>query len=91
MINETPEQKEKRMFDSYKKDLIRLHNTPPLTDALRFNCIEYVCRFPAINPYKMAVALVAEGIKIVFDDSSISKAENQAKERKVKKLLKSEV
>lgn len=88
MLNETPEQKEKRMFESYKRDLIRLHNTPPVLDSLRFPCVEYVCRCPQIDPYKMAAALVSEGIKIIFDDSAISKAENKRKENKLLRLLK---
>lgn len=84
MLKETKEQKEIRVFNIYKKDLEKLsqeHN------FLRFICIEYVCSFPGIDPYKMAATLSAEGVKIVFDDSSISAAENKKKERKVKKSI----
>lgn len=84
MLKETKEQKENRMFNFYKKDLGELSRK---NNFLRFNVIEYVCRFPGIDPYKMAATLSAEGVKIVFDDSSISAAENKSKERKVKKSI----
>ena len=84
MLIETKEQKENRMFNFYKKDLGELSRK---NNFLRFNVIEYVCRFPGIDPYKMAATLSAEGVKIVFDDSSISTAENKRKERKAKKLI----
>ena len=84
MLNETKEQKEIRMFNIYKKYLEKLskHN-----NSVRFICIEYVCSFPKISPYKMAAVLSAEGIQIVYDDSIISRAENEKKERKVKKMI----
>lgn len=84
MLNETKEQKEIRMFNFYKKDLEKLNEK---NNFLRFNVIEYICSFPKIDPYKMAATLSGEGIKIIYDDSSISKAENQKKERKVKKMI----
>lgn len=83
MKNETKEQKEIRMFNFYKKYLEKLNEK---NNFIRFNVIEYVCSFPKINPYKMAATLSAEGIKIVYDDSSISRVENERKERKVKRL-----
>ena len=84
MLNETKEQREIRMFNTYKRDLEKLNEK---NNFLRFNVIEYVCNFPKINPYEMAATLSGEGIKIIYDDSSISKAENQKKERKVKKMI----
>lgn len=84
MLNETKEQKEIRMFNFYKRDLEKLYKE---NKFLRFNVIEYLCSFPEIDPYKMAAALSAEGIKIVYDDSSISKAGNEKKERKVKRMI----
>lgn len=36
----------------------------------------------------MAASLIESGIEIVYDDSSISKAENEKKQRKVKRFLK---
>lgn len=84
MLNETKEQREIRMFNIYKRDLEKLSQN---NNSVRFICIEYVCSFPKIDPYKMAATLSDEGIKIIYDDSSISKAENQKKERKVKKMI----
>ena len=84
MLNETKEQKEIRMFNIYKRDLEKLSKD---TNSVRFICIEYLCSFPKIDPYKMAAVLSTEGIKIVYDDSGISKAENEKKERKVKKMI----
>lgn len=84
MRKETDQEKENRIFNYYKKDLEKLNER---NNFLRFNVIEYVCSFPRIDPYKMAAVLSAEGKQIVYDDSSISKAENQKKERKVKKMI----
>ena len=53
----------------------------------RFNVIEYICKFPQIDPYKMGAALMADGVEIYFDDTTISAEENKKKERKVKKLV----
>lgn len=89
MLQETAEQKEKRIFEHYKKDLLVLAGYGK-DDWLRFNCIEYTCSFPKIDPYKMAAVLVGWGIKIVFDDSSISRAENKRKENKVRRLVRAE-
>lgn len=77
---ETLEEKEKRIFESYKQDLIKI----AIDGKMRFICIEYKCHFPKINPYKMANALMNEGLEIVFDDSSISQKENLVKKRKLK-------
>lgn len=80
MRNETAEEKRIRIFDSYKKDLEKLGKEH---GQIRMNCIEYVCSFPKINPFEMAKALKNSGYNVVFDDSSISKAENEKKRRKV--------
>ena len=55
---------------------------------MRMNVIEYVCRFPKIDPYKMAAALASDGFQILFDDSSISQVENYKKRKAFEKLLK---
>lgn len=81
--NETREQKEMRMFNYYKKELEKLGKK---NNSVRFICVEYLCHFPGIDPYKMAAALSADGIKIIYDDSTISAEENKKKERKVKKM-----
>jgi hypothetical protein len=83
MRSETAEQKEKRIFDFYKKDLEKIGEN---VGYVRMNVIEYVCGFPKIDPYKMAAALFVDGIGVVFDDSSISQKENEKKQKAVKKL-----
>lgn len=83
MTNETAEQKEIRMFNFYKKDLEKLGKE---NGYIRMNVIEYVCGFPKINAFKMAKVLKDNNYNIVFDDSSISRAENEKKRRKVEKI-----
>lgn len=83
MIHETAEQKAIRIFKFYKKDLEKLARKG---GRVRMNVIEYVCECPKINPFKMAKALQNDGYTILFDDSSISIAENEKKRRKVEKI-----
>lgn len=83
MMNETAGQKEIRIFNFYKKDLEKLGKE---NGYIRMNVIEYVCSFPKINAFKMAKALKDSNYNIVFDDSSISRAENEKKRRKVEKI-----
>lgn len=83
MRKETAQEKEIRMFNLYKKDLEKLGKE---NGYIRMNVIEYVCSFPQINPYKMAKSLKDSGYNIVYDDSSITKAENEKKRRKVEKI-----
>lgn len=80
MINETTAL---RIFNFYKKDLAKLAGKG---GWVRMNCIEYVCKCPKINPFKMAKALQNDGYTILFDDSSISIAENEKKRLKVEKM-----
>lgn len=84
MMNETAKQKEIRIFNLYKKDLEKLGKEH---GQIRLICIEYVCSFPKINPFKMAKVLKNSGYNVVFDDSTISKAENEKKRRKVEKFV----
>jgi hypothetical protein len=83
MRNETAAEKEKRMFEFYKKDLERVGKE---VGFVRMNVVEYVCSFPEIDPYKMAAAIVSDGFKVLFDDSSISRRENEKKRKAVEKL-----
>ena len=83
MMNETAKQKEIRIFNFCKKDLEKLGKEH---GQIRMIVIEYVCSFPKINPFKMAKVLKDCGYNIVFDDSTISKAENEKKKRKVEKI-----
>ena len=81
MKNETKKEKENRILNHYKNDLIKLAGT---NKQLRFNCIEYTCSFPGIDPYKMAAFLIiCDGIEIIYDDTSIKAEENKKKQRKV--------
>lgn len=83
MMNETEKQKEIRIFNIYKKNLEKLGKEHR---QIRMLCIEYVCSFPKINPFEMAKSLKNSGYSVVFDDSSISKAENEKKRQKVEKF-----
>ena len=83
MRNETAAQKEKRMFEFYKNDLERLGKEG---GWVRMNVVEYTCRFPGIDTYKMAAAIVSDGFEVLFDDSSISQKENERKRKAVEKL-----
>lgn len=80
MLNETQAEKEVRIFNLYKNNLMKYN-------PCRFNVVEYLCSFPKIDPYLMAASLIESGIEIVYDDSSISEAENEKKQRKVKRFL----
>ena len=71
-----------RIFNAYKKQLIRTAGLAA-PNALRFNCIQYVCSFPKIDPVEMAADLQNNGYIILFDDSSISLAENLANKKRV--------
>ena len=84
MINETAQEKRERIFDFYKRDLIKLTNNNE--NPIRFICIEYTCSFSKINPFEMAKALKNDGYNIVFDDSSISQKENDRKRKAVEKF-----
>lgn len=81
MRKETAQEKENRMFEHYKKRLGKDGKT-------RMNVIEYLCRFPKIDPIKMAASLVSDGYIVAFDDSSITKKENEQKRKAVEKLIK---
>lgn len=83
---ETTEEQKERVFQYYKQDLIKTKEASK-NIGIRFNVIEYLCSFPKINPFVMAASIANDGITILYDDSSISREENKAKERQVKKLL----
>lgn len=77
---ETAQEKEIRIFNTYKNRLSKDGKT-------RFNVVEYLCRFSKIDPYKMAASLINDGITVLFDDTSISQDENKRKEKLMKKWL----
>lgn len=84
---ETTEEQQERVFQSYKNRLTTEVRNASKNEDIRFNVIEYLCSFPKIDPFVMAASLIKDNIVILFDDTSISKKENQAKERRVNKLL----
>ena len=85
MILSANEDKASRIFGSYKRDLIRTAEISGRPQELRYNCIQYVCQFPGIDPAEMAASLQNDGFTILFDDSSISAKENAANRALVRK------
>lgn len=83
---ETTEEQKESVFQVYKNRLKNEIRNASQNEKIRFICIEYLCNFPKIDPYVMAASLMKDGINIVYDDSSISRAENNAKEKRVKQL-----
>lgn len=85
---ETAEEQKERIFKHYKNILATEGRSEEhLNDPIRFNCIEYLCSFPKINPYEMAASLARSGYIILYDNSSISQSENKKKEKCVNKLI----
>lgn len=74
---------ERRMFDHYKRRLITECNNN--LHGIRFNCVQYLCSFPGIDPVEMAASLQNDGFTILYDDSSISRRENVAHQAAVNK------
>ena len=72
-------------FKFYKDRLIRERNES-CGDNIRFNAIQYLCSFPRLNPVEMAASLMLDGYHILFDDSCISKKENENNKRKVERF-----
>lgn len=73
-----------KTFEYYKNRLI--YEVGEAQD-IRYNVIQYLCSFIGIDPDEMAAALLHEGRGVLFDDSSISAAQNAANRRRVCKLL----
>lgn len=84
---ETEEERQERIFQHCKNRLTKEVRDASKNENIRFITIEYLCSFPLINPFVMAASIINDGMTILFDDSSISREENKAKERQVKKLL----
>lgn len=85
MILSAKEDNARRIFGSYKRDLIRTAEASGRTQELRYNCIQYLCQFPGIDPAEMAASLQHDGFTILFDDSSISAKENATNRAAVNK------
>lgn len=78
----TETEKQNYIFNKYKARLIK-ERPATIGENIRFTVIEDTCKYPRIDPYKMAKALILDGFKIVFDDAAITRLENQIKYRKV--------
>ena len=74
-----------RIFGSYKRCRIITAEISGRPQELRYNCIQYVCSFPSIDPTEMAASLQNDGFTILFDDSSISARANAANRAAVNK------
>ena len=85
MILSAKEDNGRRIFGSYKRDLIRTAEISGRPQELRYNCIQYVCQFPGIDPAEMAASLQDDGFTILFDDSGLSTRENAANRAAVNK------
>lgn len=85
-MQETEEEKRERIFKTYK-DLLADDTIPPHIGGIRFNAIQYHCRFPGIDPVEMAASLKKDGHTIFFDDTSISVKENKAHAAAVEKAF----
>ena len=85
MILSAKEDNARRIFESYKRDLIRTAKISGRPQELRYNCIQYLCQFPGIDPAEMAASLQHDGFTLLFDDSSISAKENAANRAAVNK------
>lgn len=85
MILSAKEDKTRRIFGSYKRDLIRTAEISGSPQKLRYNVIQYVCSFPGIDPAEMAASLQHDGFAILFDDSGISAKANAANRAAVSK------
>lgn len=85
MIISAREDERRRIFGVYKRDLIRTAKIAGTPQELRYNCIQYLCQFPGIDPAEMAASLQNDGFTILFDDSSISTKANAANRAAVDK------
>ena len=82
MLNRT------EMFEAYKRRLMT--EGVPAGEAkrwTRYNVVQYLCSFPALDADEMAAALIREGVEIKFDDSSISATDNAKHQRRVMRLV----
>ena len=67
------------IFEAYK-NLLKKESA---NNTIRFIVIEYLCFYPNLDPFMMAKCLVLDGYKIIFDDHSIGKLQNDIKKKKV--------
>ena len=78
-----------QMFEAYKRRIMTEGLKPgEIRLSTRYNVIQYLCSFPALDADEMAAAVIREGVEVKFDDSSISQRENAAHQRRVMRLVK---
>lgn len=77
-----------RVFDHYKGRLERLGDDN--LNRVRLLVIEYQCSFAKIDPEEMAVALMKDGYRILYDDASISREKNRQKEEQIARIYNKE-
>lgn len=82
IYRETAAQRDIRLFDFYKRRLLALAGGEPL----RWVCVQYLCSFLGLSPYDMGAELMAEGVRIVYDNTAISPAANRAERRRVERI-----
>ena len=70
-----------RISSHYKRRLLALANGKPL----RWVCVQYLCSFPGLSPYDMGAELMAEGVKLIYNNTAISRAVNRSEQRKVQR------
>lgn len=77
-----------QMFEAYKRRIMTEGLRPgEVKQSTRYNVIQYLCSFPALDADEMAVTVIREGIEVKFDDSSISAADNAKHKRRVMRLV----
>lgn len=70
-----------RIFSHYKRRLLALADGKPL----RWVCVQYLCSFPGLSPYDMGAELMAEGVKLIYNNTAISRAANRTEQQKVQR------
>ena len=73
-----------RKWSVCKRDLLAL--TDGDSKPLRWACIRYKLSFYGLDPYYMGAELMAEGVRIAYDDTAISPAKNRAERRRVERI-----
>lgn len=81
---ELAEELRARKWSVCKRDLLAL--TDGGNKPLRWACIRYKLSFYGLDPYYMGAELMAEGVRIVYDNTAISSAANRAERRRVERI-----
>lgn len=62
------------MFAHYKDYILKGDR---VEHPIRFNVVQYVCSFPAIDPYEMAAAIVRGGYQIAYETRQLARKKTQ--------------